>query len=70
MIRVPRLARLRMRHTISLCSGGQKNRFFKRALLLDIASQREAVEKHLALAETLFPGDDRVELLRARLQSQ
>lgn len=47
-----------------------KNRFFKRALLLDIASQRDAVEKHLALAETLFPDDDRVELLRARLQSQ
>ena len=47
-----------------------KNRFFKRAQLLDIEGQRDDVEKHLALAEQLFPSDDRVELLRSRLQSR
>ena len=47
-----------------------KNRFFKRAQLLDIEGQRADVEKHLALAEQLFPNDDRVELLRSRLQSR
>jgi len=47
-----------------------KNRFFKRAQLLDIEGQRDDVEKHLALAEQLFPTDDRVELLRSRLQSR
>lgn len=47
-----------------------KSRFFKRAQLLDIEGQRSDVEKHLALAEQLFPGDDRVELLRSRLQSR
>ena len=47
-----------------------KNRFFKRAQLLDIEGQRDDVEKHLALAEQLFPNDDRVELLRSRLQSR
>lgn len=47
-----------------------KNRFFKRAQLLDIEGQRADVEKHLALAEQLFPTDDRVELLRSRLQSR
>lgn len=46
-----------------------KSRFFKRAQLLDLESQRTDVEKHLALAEQLFPGDDRVELLRSRLQT-
>lgn len=45
-----------------------KNRFFKRAQLLDLQTQRDDIEKHLALAEKLFPGDDRVELLRSRLQ--
>lgn len=44
-----------------------KNRFFKRAQLLAVEGQREDVEKHLALAEKLFPADDRVTLLRNRL---
>ncbi len=47
-----------------------KNRFFKRAQLLAVEGQREDVEKHLALAEKLFPNDDRVELLRNRLTEQ
>ena len=47
-----------------------KNRFFKRAQLLAVEGQREDVEKHLALAEKLFPTDDRVELLRNRLTEQ
>ena len=47
-----------------------KSRFFKRAQLLAVEGQREDVEKHLALAEKLFPTDDRVELLRNRLTEQ
>lgn len=47
-----------------------KSRFFKRAQLLAVDGQREDVEKHLALAEKLFPTDDRVELLRNRLTEQ
>ena len=44
-----------------------KNRFFKRAQVLALEGRTEDVEKHLALAEALFPNDDRVTLLRNRL---
>lgn len=43
-----------------------KNRFFKRAQLLALEGRREDVQKHLELAERLFPNDDRIMLLRNR----
>lgn len=43
-----------------------KNRFFKRAQLLALEGRREDVQKHLELAEKLFPNDDRIMLLRNR----
>ena len=47
-----------------------KNRFFKRAQLLALEGRREDVEKHLELAERLFPNDDRIMLLRNRVNEQ
>lgn len=44
-----------------------KNRFFKRAQVLSLEGRQEDVKKHLALAEKLFPNDDRVLLLRNRV---
>lgn len=46
-----------------------KNRFFKRAQVLALEGRTEDVEKHLELAEALFPNDDRVTLLRNRLMN-
>jgi len=47
-----------------------KNRFFKRAQLLALEGRQEDVEKHLALAQKLFPNDDRIMLLRNRVIEQ
>ena len=47
-----------------------KNRFFKRAQLLALEGRREDVEKHLELAQKLFPNDDRIMLLRNRVTEQ
>ncbi|RLU01089.1 serine/threonine protein kinase [Ketobacter sp.] len=47
-----------------------KNRFFKRAQLLALEGRQEDVEKHLELAESLFPNDDRIMLLRNRVNEQ
>ena len=47
-----------------------KNRFFKRAQLLALEGRREDVQKHLELAERLFPNDDRIMLLRNRANEQ
>ncbi len=47
-----------------------KNRFFKRAQLLALEGRRDDVEKHLELAQSLFPNDDRIMLLRNRVNEQ
>ena len=45
-----------------------KNRFFKRARLLAIQGDIGDVKKHLELAEKLFPNDDRVQMLKNRVE--
>jgi len=45
-----------------------KNRFFKRAQVLALEGRRQDVAEHLALAEQLFPNDERIQGLRDGLK--